>query len=232
MKKSIKAIALAVLLAAMPVTAFAAGSPSAGNTNYSSNDDSSDDGSSSSTSTSNTGNSTSSNGTITAGTGNTVSTIGSTPGSTTTSDTVTVVTQSGTKVEVQAATTNSSGIMSGFVNTDNGVTVVTGEAATEGLPQTVVDTITAVNNTGDLSGIQGVDTTGKSAYGNTVTVNAAAENLSVSIYVSSLPANGIVQVAFFNKITQTWMMIDAVANPATQIVTFTAPNSGTAVVVG
>jgi hypothetical protein len=230
MKKPIKAIALAVLLAAMPVTAFAAGSPSASNTDYSSNDDSSDDGSSSnSSSSSSSGNSSSS--VLTAGTGTAVNNNGSTPGSTTAPTDITVITQSG-KVEVQAATTNTSGITSGFVDNGSKVTVVTGEAATEGLPETVVATINAVNTTGDLSGIQGVDTTGKSAYGNTVTINAEAENLPVSIYVSSLPASGTVQVAFYNKNTKTWILIDAVVDPATSIVTFTAPTSGTAVVVG
>jgi hypothetical protein len=236
MKKPIKAIALAVLLAAMPVTAFAAGSPNAGNTDYSSNNDSSDDGSSSNSSSS--GNSSSSSGTgsssvVTAGNGTAVNNNGSTPGSTEVPADITVITQSGDKVEVKAATTNnSSGITSGFVDNGSKVTVVTGEAVTEGLPEAVVATINAVNTTGDLSGIQGIDTTGKSAYGNTVTINAEAENLPVSIYVSSLPAGDTVQVAFYNKNTKTWMLIDAVVDHATSIITFTAPTSGTAVVVG
>jgi hypothetical protein len=210
MKKSIKAIALAVVLAAMPVAAFAAGSTSASNTNYSSSSDGDSSSNNSSGST---------------------TTASSTTGSTAAATTVTVTTPTGAKVTVAAATTNSAGVTSGMVDNGSGATVAAGAAATAGLPENVVNTINAINN-GDLSSVPGVDLSGKAAYGSTVAVRAEAGNLAVSIYVSTLPASGVVQVLFYNNYTNSYSLIDAVVDPATNTVTFTAPISGTAVVVG
>jgi hypothetical protein len=142
-----------------------------------------------------------------------------------------VTTASGAKVTVYGVTTNSSGVTTGLVDNGSGATVVTGNAATAGLPASAVNAIEAANK-GDLSAISGVDLTGMSAYGNSVAVRAEAGNQAVSIYVSSLPANGVVKIAFYNNYTGTWSLIDAVVDPATSTVTFTAPISGTAVVVG
>jgi hypothetical protein len=209
MKKAIKALALAAVLTAMPVAAFAAGSTGTSTTDYSIGN--AGGGGSSTTSVSN---------------------AGTTPGSTIeTVTTTTVTTASGKKVTVQAATTNSSGVTSGMVDNGSGATVATGNAATAGLPENVVETINAVNN-GDISNIPGIDTTGLSAYGSTVAVRAEAGNQAVSIYVSELPASGVVKIAFYNNYTQTWSLIDAIVDPETNIVTFEAPISGTAVVVG
>jgi hypothetical protein len=142
-----------------------------------------------------------------------------------------VTTASGEKVTVEGATTNDSGVTSGMVDNGSGATVAAGSAATAGLPESVVDTINAVNN-GNLSNVPGVDLTGMSAYGSTVAVRAEAGNLATTIYVSTLPASGVVKVLFYNNYTQTWSLIDAVVDPATSTATFTAPISGTAVVVG
>jgi serine/threonine-protein kinase len=212
MRKSIKAIALAVVLAAMPVAAFAAGSTDTNNTDYSS--DSSDGSGSGGSSTSG------------------VSNAGTTPGSITPeATTTTVTTATGVKVTVEGSTTNSNGVTSGLVDNGSGATVATGNAATAGLDPEVVETINAVNN-GDISNIPGIDTTGMSAYGSTVAVRAEAGNQAVSIYVSELPASGVVKIAFYNNYTGTWSLIDATVDPETNTVTFTAPISGTAVVVG
>lgn len=209
MKKSLKAIALAAVLVAMPVTAFAAGSGSAGNTSFDSGVSHDNGGSSSSSSS---------------------STSTSAAATTDAAKTETIVTASGAKVTVEGATTNSSGVKSGMVSTGSGATAATGAAATAGLPADVVSTINAING-GDLSNVPGVDLSGKSAYGSTVAVRAEAGNLTASIYVSKLPANGVVQVLFYNN-NGGWSLIEATVDPATNTVTFTAPYSGTALVVG
>jgi hypothetical protein len=195
MKKSMKALALAVVLSAMPVVTFAGGSPETGNTNYSS-----------------------------GGSGS-----GTVSEAAKTSATVTTV--SGSKVTVKGATTNNRGVISGMVTNGSDASVAIGDAAIAGLPASVVDTINAVN-LGDLSSIPGIDMTGLTAYGSTVAVRAESGNQVISIYVSQLPANGVVKVAFYNNYTFTWSLIDATVDPAMNIVTFTAPISGTAVVVG
>jgi hypothetical protein len=119
-----------------------------------------------------------------------------------------------------------------MVDNGSGATVATGAAATAGLDPEVVDTINAINS-GDLSTVPGVDLSGKSAYGSTVAVRAEAGNLAVSIYVSELPASGVVQVLFYTN-GGGWELIsvDVVVDPETHTVTFTAPYSGTAMVVG
>jgi hypothetical protein len=200
MKKSIKAIALAVVLAAMPVVAFADDpSPGTGNANYSN--------------------------VITVGAN---SNAFSTPGAITQIDVV----SNGENLTV-IGQTNNDGVTSGFVDTGSGARRATDEEAAQNLPHDAKSAIDAADR-GDLSGIQqgGIDTNGKSAYGNSVPISTEAPNQKVTIYVSNLPDKGTIQVAFFNKDSKKWELIEVSIDRAKKTVTFTAPYSGTAVVIG
>ena len=204
MKKCIKAMVLAAVLIAMPVSAFAAGSK-----HYSGGGG----GGSSSSSTS--------TGTITAGTGQTVTT------------SQVVVAADGAKVTVTDATTNAAGVSTGLVSaqSDASVSLATGAAKTAGLPAETVAVIEAVDN-GNLAAVPGVDMTGKTGYGVSAAVRAEAGNQTVTLYVSALPANGVAQILFYNNATGTWTVLNASVNPANNTVTFVTPYSGTAKVIG
>lgn len=208
MKKCIKAMVLAAVLVAMPVSVFAAVSPghSGGGGGGSSH-----------------GSSSSSGTTITAGAGQAAST-------TVTSQVV--VASDGSKLTVSGVTTDASGVSTGLAadKCDAGVDIATGAAKTAGLPAEAVAVIEAVDN-GNLAAVPGVDLTGKTAYGASAAVRAEAGNQTVALYVSNLPAGAAVQVLFYNNATGTWSVLEATAN-ADSTVTFVAPYSGTAKVIG
>ncbi len=220
MKKCIKAIALAAVLVAMPLAAFAAGSKT-----Y---DDDSDSTSSSSITY---GGGVSSEGTVTAGIGQVVSTTQQNVVETVT-DSQVIVNADGSKVEVVQVTATSESVYTGLVKaeSDSNVSLATGEAKTAGLPAETVAVIEAVDS-GNLAAVPGVDTIGKTAYGVSAAVRAEEGNKLVTLYVSDLPAGSTAQILFYNNSTGTWTVISATVNPEGNRVTFIAPYSGTAIVI-
>lgn len=216
MKKCIKALALAVVLAVMPVAAFAAPSPTVPTVTRPSGGGSSGGGGGGS-STKNV----SSTGTVVAGTG-TVTASGAAS--------EVIVAADGTKLSVTGSATVN-GITSALVSNNSNVSAAVGEAKTAGLPAGAVETINALNN-GSLASVPGVDVSGKAAYGATVALRAEAGNQAATLYVSTLPESGVVQILFYNNATGQWSIISASVDAATKTVNFVVPYSGTAIVIG
>jgi hypothetical protein len=137
----------------------------------------------------------------------------------------------GTALILPAAATNASGIMYGAVSLPGYATTVSGSAKTEGLPENVVETIAKLDS-GDLSVINDVDLSGKTAVGETIALISETPT-SASIYITpdALPNNGIVWILFYDKVKGNWSLIEAQVNSGTKTVDFTIPNSGTALVL-
>lgn len=144
---------------------------------------------------------------------------------------MTVVTASGSRVEVKGAVTDGNGVTTGIVENGSGAGIAVGEAKTAGLPEETVSVIREVER-GNLSAVPDVDTTGLKGYGITVAVRAEEGNVPTTLYVSVLPENGVVRVLFYNNYTGRWTLIDASVDQKTSTVSFIAPISGTALVVG
>lgn len=213
--KGLIVVAMAAALVSMPVVAGAAGSPSRRP-------------SSSGSSGSSGGSGVISSGTIVGGSSDTVST-GS--GTATVGGTQVIVAGNGTKLNVSATTTSSSGTVTALVSSNAEVTAAVGESKTAGLPDGTVSVIRALDS-GNLSAVPGVDLSGKNAYGSTVALRAEAGNQPTTLYVSGLPENGVASILFYNNGTGTWTVITATVDPATNTVSFVAPYSGTAIVIG
>ena len=208
-KKCLAALTVAMMLAAMPVVSYAAGSSS-----YSHGSSSSSNSSSSSTSKSE---------------------AGTASGATVTVTTPTVqVTESGAKVTVATATKDATGTTVGLVGstTENGklkngdvyLSVAVGTAETAGLPEGVVNTIKDLNDASK----------GFAKVGGTraiVAKNAANQDVKtdVSLYVDKMPANvaNLVIICYDNT-TGKWTTIkDVKIDAATKTVSFTVPASCT-----
>lgn len=222
MKKCIKAMALAAVLIAMPVAAFAAGSKT-----YSDNSDST-----STTSNSFSGGVTSV-GTITAGSGQVVQSGQTVTSSQTTTNSQVIVNEDGSKTEVIHVTSNDQGNYTGLVKaeSDTDVALATGAAKTAGLPAETVSIINQID-AGNLSAVQEVDTAGKTGYGVSAAVRAEEGNKLVTLYVSDLPS-GITttEILFYNNATGRWSKLIGTVSVDGKKVTFIAPYSGTAKVM-
>ena len=215
-KKCLAALTVAMMLAAMPVVSYAAGSSS-----YS-------HGSSSSSSTSKSEAGTASGATVTV-----------------TTPTV-QVTESGAKVTVATATKDATGTTVGLVGstTENGklkngdayLSVAVGTAETAGLPEGVVNTIKDLNDASKSlsAALPGLGLEGFAKVGGTraiVAKNAANQDVKtdVSLYVDKMPANvaNLVIICYDNT-TGKWTTIkDVKIDAATKTVSFTVPASCT-----
>ena len=220
-KKCLAALTVAMMLAAMPVVSYAAGSSS-----YSHGSSSSSNSSSSSTSKSE---------------------AGTASGATVTVTTPTVqVTESGAKVTVATATKDATGTTVGLVGstTENGklkngaayLSVAVGTAETAGLPEGVVNTIKDLNDASKSlsAALPGLGLEGFAKVGGTraiVAKNAANQDVKtdVSLYVDKMPANvaNLVIICYDNT-TGKWTTIkDVKIDAATKTVSFTVPASCT-----
>ncbi|MCD8221434.1 MAG: hypothetical protein LUD07_04435 [Clostridiales bacterium] len=234
MKKSLRALLLAMVLVVVPVASFAATSTT---TSTSSSRDNSNNGSSHSSSGGGGGSSSSSSssGTVVSG------------GSSSSSASGIVETKSTTVTNSQGETWNVGAIYTRL--SDGVVTALLGDVATDeieaenlstayvavsesklaGLPE-YVKTIIGQADRGDMSAVPGVDLTGYKAYGTTIAVRSEAGS-TATIYCSELPESGA-KILFYNNWTQTWSLIDCSVNAEAGTVTFTVPTSGHALIVG
>ncbi|MDD3252118.1 MAG: hypothetical protein PHV18_06125 [Lachnospiraceae bacterium] len=216
MKKVIKALALAAVLVSMPVMAFASYSGS--------NDDS---GSSSSSNTS-------------SGTTASVGSNGSVSLSSSDAKGTSIGVQTGVTTSTgETVTTNARGEA---VIGDKAVAFATGVAATAGLPERAVASISAINSGANLA-----EATGNAAFAgynaltgtHAIVVKSAAteqvveEPVEVSLYVSNLMADlGSVSVAFYDNVTGQWMMIPITAMDLnSKTVSVKVPGNGTLSVI-
>lgn len=234
-KKCLIAMAVALAMAAMPAVAGAAPSPS-----YNGGSSSDSDSSSSTTTSTSTGTSTGSGSITTAGVASGTTVVASQP--------TVQVAANGERVTVAVATKDATGTTIGLVgeNAAGGqvvvgnvaVSVATGAAETAGLPENVVNTISALNapNTALSEALPGLGLEGFSKVGGTraiiaqelATGNMAAP-VEVSLYVDALPDSvSAVTVVCYNNITGQWIVIENVkVDPVTKTVAFTAPGSCT-----
>ncbi|MCC8125932.1 MAG: hypothetical protein LIO92_00820 [Clostridiales bacterium] len=236
MKKSLKALLLAMVLVMVPVASFAASSStttttsaSRDNSNNASGHSSSGGGGGSSSSSSS-----SSSSTVVAGSSSSTSSG--------------IVEATYTSVTNGQSETWSVGATYTRLN-DGVVTALVGDVATDeleaanpstayaavgicklaGLPE-YVKTIIGQVDYGDMSAVPGVDLTGYQTYGTTIAVRSEAGSVA-TIYCSELPASGA-KILFYNNWTQTWSLIDCTVDAEAGTVTFVAPTSGTAQIVG
>lgn len=215
-KKIFIAMAVAAALAAMPVAAGASSSSSGRDSN----------GSSSSSYTTNTASST----TVQAGVASGATVVSSQP--------TVVVTETGAKVTVSSTTKDATGTTMGLAG-ETSASVAVGTAETAGLPDGVVSTIKALNNTStSVSAVlPGLGLDGFSGVGGTraiVAKNAAGADAptAVSLYVDTLPASSTVKVLLYNNATGQWTVLSDVAvDLATKTVNFTVPGSCTIKIV-
>jgi hypothetical protein len=143
----------------------------------------------------------------------------------------TVTAKNGTVLTLPASASTASGVTYGAVSMDGYASTVSGEAKTAGLPETVVATITKLDQ-GDLSAIPEIDLSGKTTVGGTIAL-IAGEQAPASIYVTpdALPENGMVWILFYDNEKGSWNLVEAKINPETGTVDFIIPNSGTAIVL-
>ncbi len=118
------------------------------------------------------------------------------------------------------------------------VTIPVCMATTNDLPESVKDTLNAIN-AGDLS-VPGVDLSGYQAASGTIALfpkDAATQeeivrNTEVSVYISTMPESGISAVLFYNNYTQGWSLITPTSvDIANGIVRLTIPCAGTCVML-
>ena len=235
-KKGLKVLGTALALAMVPAVVFGAGSisrPSSGGSGGGGGSHSS---------------SSSSGSTITSGTGATVS------ATTTASKSTSVVTNGdGSKTSITSAVIDAStGYTVGVVVDNNGVTndngaaavgdsrvsIATGAEKTAGLPDSVVNTIAAVD-AGNVDAVPGLASQGYHKVSQSVALinkNAAGEvqvaDVEVSLYCTTIPANGTFAILFYNNRTNTYSYLPVTSyDAARKTVSFILPTSGTAWIV-
>ena len=205
MKKLFKAIALACVLSMATVSAMAKVSPA-------SQEDSSsdDDGGSSSSSKATTA-------TVAGVTEKTVTT--------------TTVLANGQTAAVVGAIIAADGSVTGGLIYNGTSSAATGEAKRAGLPDTVVSTLNAID-AGNLSSIPAA--AGKTVLAQTIAITHVAPGAQQQLImaVNKIPASGTVQVLYYDNTTGKFIILSAVVDPATGIVTFAAPADGTAAIIG
>ena len=153
------------------------------------------------------------------------------PGSSSSETTRAVVFDNGLTASVAGATVAADGtVTSGLVS--NGTSAAaTGNAKRAGLPSTVVATLNAID-AGNLAGVP--EAAGKTVLAQTVAITKVTPGSQQQLVMatSKIPASGTVQVLFYDNTTGRFTVIAAVVDPATGVVTFTAPADGTAAIIG
>ncbi|MCD8371010.1 MAG: hypothetical protein LUC94_11955 [Clostridiales bacterium] len=124
------------------------------------------------------------------------------------------------------------------VSQGTAVSIPLGVAETNGLPESVVETINSINGGNlsapgvDLSGYQAVTGTIPVFLKDAVTLEEVVRNTEINMYVASMPADGITAILFYNNFTQTWSLISPTSvDVAKNIVRFVVPCAGTTVML-
>ncbi|MCC8126198.1 MAG: hypothetical protein LIO92_02215 [Clostridiales bacterium] len=257
MKKSLKALLLAMVLVTMPVSIFAASvspseSTSSGRDNSSNSGSSSSGGGGGGSSSSSSSSSGSSSVVVAGGPGS--SAVSSSINTTDSSSTST--TESGLLETTDAYVTASSGTVyysgAAYTNPENGIvtalvaektseeketdnpttTYVTDRTAkTAGLPDEVKQTISELDN-GNISSVSGVDTSGMKTLGSTVAARNEAGG-PATIYCSGISADnaGRLKVLRYNNWTGAWDVVDCTVDVENQVVHCNIATSSTLIIV-
>ena len=207
MKKLVKVVAIVCAMSMMSTTAFAAGSASGGRNSSSSH--------------------------LVSGGGSSVSTTTVTAtGATTAGTTTTQVLANGQTVTVSGAQVSNGTLTAGLVSNGSGSTAAVGEAKRAGLIPAVVAVLDAID-AGNLASVPAA-TAGKTVLATTVAITKVTPGSQQQLVMakSKIPASGVVQVLFYNNTNGTFTVLPATVDAATGIVTFTAPQDGTAAIIG
>ena len=121
----------------------------------------------------------------------------------------------------------------GLVVTENmTVAAATGEAKRAGLPEVITATLDAID-AGNLAAVP-IATGTMSVLAKTVAITKVAPNTQMQLVMTKakVPVSGIVQVLYYLNTTGQFILLPAIVDPATGIVTFAAPGDGTAAIIG
>lgn len=153
------------------------------------------------------------------------------PGSSSSEATRTVVFDNGQTASVAGATVAADGTVTSGLVSNGTSSAATGSAKRAGLPSTVVSTLNAID-AGNLAGVP--EAAGKTVLAQTVAITKVTPGSQQQLVMaaSKIPASGTVQVLFYDNTTGRFTVIAAVVDPATGVVTFTAPADGTAAIIG
>ncbi len=131
-------------------------------------------------------------------------------------------------VHISSCTIDQDGLTAGIVTTDT-VSAVPNSSKMLSLPAEVAAAFRKADG-GDLSQI-GVDTTGMTAIGNSVTLNVVGTDQPAAFYFSDIDEFDKIYVLFYDIVTGQWKKLEAVYDAATGLVNFVAPGNGTAIAV-
>lgn len=206
MKKLVKVVAIVCAMSMMSTTAFAAGSASGGRNSSSSH--------------------------LVSGGSASTTTATTATGATTAGTTTTQVLANGQTVTVSGAQVSNGTVTAGLVANGSGSTAAVGEAKRAGLIPAVVAVLDAID-AGNLASVPAA-TAGKTVLATTVAITKVTPGSQQQLVMakSKIPASGVVQVLFYNNTTGTFTVLPATVDAATGIVTFTAPQDGTAAIIG
>ena len=158
-------------------------------------------------------------------------TVNTTTGTAASAGTVTKVLANGQNVTVQGASTAADGsVTSGLISNGTSGAAV-GDAKRAGLPAAVTATLDSID-AGNLSAVPAA--AGKSVLATTVAIVNVTPGSQQQLVMAAakIPATGVVQVLYYDNTTGLITIIPATVDPATGIVTFTAPADGTAAIIG